>query len=74
MTCTYLLRLIVSLKNTGTAILLALAAHQTTLLLDGAGFHGLDVDCVNFSTDYFAHLCIPANETTLHHKRMSVSD
>jgi hypothetical protein len=55
MTCTYLSYLIIYLKNTGPAILLALTAHQTPTLLDGAGFHGLDVDCVNFSTDYFAY-------------------
>jgi hypothetical protein len=43
--------------------------HQ--LPLDGAGLHGLVVDSVNSSSNYFAYLCFPASETTLHHKRMS---
>jgi hypothetical protein len=46
MACTYLLQLIVSLKKTGPTIL-AHSAHQTPTLLEGAGFHGLDVDSVN---------------------------
>jgi hypothetical protein len=46
--------------------------HQ--LLLDGAGFHGLDVDSVNASSDYFAYLCIPASEIMLHQERMSIAD
>jgi hypothetical protein len=29
---------------------------------------------VNSSRDYFVYLCIPANETTLHQKRMSIVD
>jgi hypothetical protein len=39
-------------------------------------FVGLDVDSVNSSGDYFAyvHVCIPASETALHQKRMSVAD
>jgi hypothetical protein len=43
-------------------------------VLDGAGLHGLYVDSVNSSCDYFAHLCIPASETTLQQKRMSIAD
>jgi hypothetical protein len=49
-------------------------AQQTPTLLDGAGLRGLDVDSPNSSSDYFAYLCIPANETTLHQKRMSIAD
>lgn len=55
-------------------IRLALTAHQTPTSLGGAGLHGLDVDSVNFSCDYFVYLHIPANETTLHRKRMSTAD
>jgi hypothetical protein len=68
------LQLIVSLKNTGTTILLALQHTRHQLSLDGAGLCGLDVDSVNSSRDYFVYLCIPANETTLHQKRMSIVD
>jgi hypothetical protein len=46
--------------------------HQ--LSLDGTGLCGLDVNSVNSSGDYFAYLCIPASETTLHQKRMSIAD
>jgi hypothetical protein len=53
------------IKNRGTRISLALTAHQT-LSLDGARLHGLGVDSINSSNDYFAYLCIPASETTLH--------
>jgi hypothetical protein len=35
----------------------------------GAGLRGLDVDSVNSSSDYFAYVCIPAIEATLHQKR-----
>jgi hypothetical protein len=34
----------------------------------------LEQDFVNFSSNYFAYLCIPANETTLHSKRMSIAN
>jgi hypothetical protein len=44
--------------------------HQ--LALDEAGLHRLDVDSLKFSSDYFAYLCIPANETMLHQKRLSI--
>jgi hypothetical protein len=44
------------------------------LSLDLAGFRGLDVDSVNSSSSYFAYLCIPACETSLHQKRMSIAD
>jgi hypothetical protein len=71
---TYLSQLILSLKNTSTTILLALQAHRTPTSLDGAGLHGLDVDSSNFNSAYFAHLCIPASETTLHQKKMSIAD
>jgi hypothetical protein len=74
MTCTYLSQLIVSLKSTGPTILLALTAHENQLSLDGAGVRGLDVDSMNTSNDYFAYLCIPASETTLHQKTMSIVD
>jgi hypothetical protein len=46
--------------------------HQISL--DGAGLHGLDVDFLNSSWDYFAYLCIPAGEITLHNKRTSIAD
>jgi hypothetical protein len=65
MTHTHLLQLIVSLRNTGATILLVLKANQTQFSLDGAGLHGLDVDSVNSSSDYFANLCIPGSDTTL---------
>jgi hypothetical protein len=59
----------------GPAILPALTAHQdTNFSVDGAAFRGLDVDPVNSSSDYFACLCIPASEPTLHQKRMSTAD
>jgi hypothetical protein len=67
----YLLQLILWLTTTGPTILLALTAHQTPNLLDGAGLCELDVDSVNSSINYFAYLCIPASETTLHQKRIS---
>jgi hypothetical protein len=76
MTCIYLSQLTVSLKNTGPTILLALTAQHTKhqLSMDGAGLRGFHVDSVNSGNDYFAYLCIPANETTLHQKRMSIAD
>jgi hypothetical protein len=46
--------------------------HQ--LSLDEVGLHGLDVDSVNSSSNYFAYLCITESETTLHQKRMSIAD
>jgi hypothetical protein len=46
--------------------------HQ--LSLDIAGLRGLVMDSVNYSGDYFAYLFIPANETTLYHKRMPIAD
>jgi hypothetical protein len=46
--------------------------HQ--LSLDGVGFHGLDVESLNSSSDYFVYLSIPASETMLHQKRMSIVD
>jgi hypothetical protein len=46
--------------------------HQ--LSLDGEGLHGLDMDFVNFSRDYFAYLYIPASETTRYQKRTSIAD
>jgi hypothetical protein len=67
-------QLIVSLNNTDTTIRLALAAHQTQTFPERSGLRGLDVDCVNSSSDYFAYLCIPASETTRHQKRMSIAD
>jgi hypothetical protein len=42
--------------------------------LDGARLRGLDVDSVKSMSDYFTYLCIPASETMLHQKRMSVAD
>jgi hypothetical protein len=72
MTCTWLLKLIVSIKNTGATIL-ALKHIRHQLSLDGAGL-GLNVDSVKYSSDYFAYLCIPASETTLHQKRTLIAD
>jgi hypothetical protein len=43
--------------------------HQ--LSLDEVRLRRSDVDSVTSSSDYFAYLCIPASETTLHQKRMS---
>jgi hypothetical protein len=48
------------------------ARHQ--LSLHRAGLHGLNVDSLNSSSDYFAYLFIPSSETTLHQKRMSIAD
>jgi hypothetical protein len=58
-------------KNTRTTIL-ALKHTRHQLSLDGTGLRELDVDSVNSSSDYFAYLCIPASETTLHQKRISI--
>jgi hypothetical protein len=74
MTCTYLSQLIVSLKSTGPESSLHLQHTRHQISLDGAGLRGLDMDSVNFSSDYFAYLCIPASETTLHQKRMPNAD
>jgi hypothetical protein len=74
MACTYLLQLNVSIKNTGAIILLALKHTRHQLLQDGVGLGGLDVDSVKDSSDYFAYLCIPACEITLHQKRMLMVD
>jgi hypothetical protein len=71
----YLLQLITSLKNTGITILLAFTAHQTPTFTGGSRTSWvLDVDSVNSSCDYFAYLCIPSSETTLHQKGMSIAD
>jgi hypothetical protein len=67
-------QLIVSLKNMGTTILLALTAYQTPSSLDGARLRGLDVDFVNSSSDHYAYLCTLASETTFRQKRMSIAD
>jgi hypothetical protein len=74
MAYTCLSQLIVLLRNTGPTILLALKHTRHQLSLDGAGLHGLDVDSVNSSSDYFAYLYIPASETMLHQRRMSIAD
>jgi hypothetical protein len=74
MTCTYLLQLIVSLKNTGPSIILALTAHQMPTFTGWSCFMGWLDDSMNSSSDYFTYLCIPASETTLCQKRMSVAD
>jgi hypothetical protein len=44
------------------------------LSLHGVGPHGIDVDSVNSSGDYFAYLWIPACETMLPQKIMSIAD
>jgi hypothetical protein len=44
MICTYLSQLIVSLKNTGATILLALTEHQTPTFTGWSGTSYLDVD------------------------------
>jgi hypothetical protein len=75
MTCAYLSQLIVSLKKTQvqqSSLHLKHAIHQ--LSLDGVGLRGLDVDSVNSTGVYFTYLCIPASETTLHQRRMSIAD
>jgi hypothetical protein len=60
-------------KNTGTTIPI-LTAHQTPAFTGWSGIRGLDVDYVDSSSDYFAYLGIPASETTLQQKRMSIAD
>jgi hypothetical protein len=75
MTCTYLSQLTVLLKKKKQVqqpLHLQHTSHQ--LSLDGARLHGLDVDSVNSSSDYFVYLCIPASETMLHQKRMPIVD
>jgi hypothetical protein len=72
MTCTYLLQLNVSLKNTGPTILLALTAYQKPTFTGWS--RTLDMDSVNSSSDYFVYLRIPASETMLQQKRMSTAD
>jgi hypothetical protein len=63
-----------SLKTQVQQSFLQLHPIQKPTSLAAAGFHGLDVDSVNCSSDYFAYLCIPARETILHQKGMSISD
>jgi hypothetical protein len=75
MTGIYLSQLIILLKKKKQVqqsfLHLQHTRHQFSL--NGAGLRGLDVDCVKSSSDYFAYLCIPSSETTLHWKRMSHS-
>jgi hypothetical protein len=66
--------IIVSLKNTGPTVLLALTAHQTPTFTGWSRTSGLDVDSVNSSSDYFAYLYSPTSERMLHQKRISVAD
>jgi hypothetical protein len=71
MACTYILQLIVSLKrHRSNSAPLRLQHNLHQLSLDGAGLRGLDVNPVNSGRDYFAHICIPAIETTLYYKRI----
>jgi hypothetical protein len=58
---------IFSLKNT-TTVLLALTAHQA---LDRVGIHGLDMNFMNSSSEYFVNLSIPASETVIIRKNAS---
>jgi hypothetical protein len=53
---------------------LRLQHTRPKLSLYGAGLRELDVDSVNSSGDYFEYLCITASETTLHQKRMPITD
>jgi hypothetical protein len=69
MTWTYLSQLIISLKTQIQQSLLHLLHTRHQLSLDGAGLRGVDADSVNYSSDYFAYLCIPASESTLHQKK-----
>jgi hypothetical protein len=46
----YMSQLIVSLKDTGTTILLALMIHRIPIFTGWSGLRGLDVDSVNCST------------------------
>jgi hypothetical protein len=54
-------------------MLFALTARQTPTSLDGARLHGLDVDSVNSSSNYYSYLCILASEIMLDHKRMPIA-
>jgi hypothetical protein len=74
MTCRCLSQLSVSLKNTGPVILVLKRVAVTNFHWMELGLHGLDVDSVNSSSDYFAYLCIPSSETMLRQKRMSIAD
>jgi hypothetical protein len=74
MTSTYLLQLIVLLKTKVQQSPCTYSTPRHQLSLDEAGLGGLDVDSVKSSRDYFAYVCIPASETMLHQKRMSIAD
>jgi hypothetical protein len=74
MICIYLSQLIVSLKTQAQQSFLHVKHTGHQLSLDGAGLHGLDVDCVNSSSDHFAYLCISVSETMLDQKRMPIAD
>jgi hypothetical protein len=65
---TYIAFAVVSLKTQVQQLFLHLQHTRHQLSLEGAGLRGLDVDSANSSSDYFAYLCIPASETTLHQK------
>jgi hypothetical protein len=74
MTSTYISQLIVSLKEQVQKFFLHLQHTGHQLSLDGEGLSWLDVDSVNSGIDYFAYLCVPASETTLYQKRISIAD
>jgi hypothetical protein len=67
-------RYLSQLKTQVQQVFLHLQHTRHQLSLDGAGLPGLDVDSVNSNSDYFVYLCIPASETMLHQRRMSIAD
>jgi hypothetical protein len=68
MTYTYLLQLIVPLKNAGPTILLAFIAHQTPIFTGWSRTSWVRCGVCELRIDYFAYLCSTASETTLHQK------
>jgi hypothetical protein len=50
---------------------LAVQYIRLQIWMGGAGSHGLDMDCINSSSDYYVSLCMPARGTTHHQKIMS---
>jgi hypothetical protein len=71
----YISQLIVSLKKyRSNNPSCTYTTPDTNFSLDGERLRGLDVDTVNSSSDYFAYLYIPASETMLHQKWVSIAD
>jgi hypothetical protein len=47
---------------------------QFTGDVENVGLRVSDMDSVNSGSDYFAYLCTPASEITIHQKRISTAD